>query len=402
VTTETRPSSLRALHDLARAAQGAADASEFLERLCSVVSRTFGFERVAISRYLAETEELEPVAAHGISLDELRHLPKAVRNRTYQHRAVEERRTVYIEDVRKDPAASSRIVAQFGIRSILAVPLMSAGQCLGSLAADHAGVPFTLEPGDLELVETIAALAAVFLEKAILHDEMVGLDNLKSNFIALASHELRTPVAVVSGISATLHLRGDELSQDQLAALRAALYEQSERTRELVDQLLDLSRLEARSIQIQPERVRIRPRIEEIVLLVAQDRAGEVSIDVPSRLEALVDPNALDRVVSNLVVNALRYGDAPITVAAEQRDRHFRVSVEDRGQGVPPEFVPRLFDRFSRSLASAERVHGGAGLGLSIAQSYARAHGGDLLYDNAKPRGARFELVIPSKPVLDS
>lgn len=393
------PAPLRALHDLAVAAHGADDAGRLLERICSYLAETFGFERVAISRYLPETDELQPVAAHGISLEELQLLPKALRDRLYQRRAVEERRTVFIEDVRSDPDASPQIVNRFGIRSILAVPLLSGGKCLGSLAADHAGVAFTLGKEDLELVETVATLASVFLEKALLHDEMVALDGLKSTFIALASHELRTPVAVVSGISATLYLRGDELNEQQLVALRAALYEQSERTRQLVDQLLDLSRLEARSIRIIPQRLRVRARIEELVLLAAQNRSEEIEVDVPDELEAIVDPNALDRVVSNLVVNALRYGEAPVKVAAEQRDRHFRVSVEDRGPGVPPEFVPSLFERFSRGEAGGDRAPGGAGLGLSIAQLYARAHGGDLFFEPAEPNGARFELVLPAKPV---
>jgi signal transduction histidine kinase len=122
-----------------------------------------------------------------------------------------------------------------------------------------------------------------------------------------------------------------------------------------------------------------------------------VRVDVPPDLEALVDPVALDRVVSNLLANALRYGRAPITVAAEQRDRHFRLTVEDRGDGVSPEFVPRLFERFSRAAHDA-LAPDGAGLGLSIAQSYAQAHGGELLYRRAERGGARFELVVPSDP----
>ena len=104
------------------------------------------------------------------------------------------------------------------------------------------------------------------------------------------------------------------------------------------------------------------------------------------------DPNAFDRIVSNLVVNAVRYGRAPITIAARQRDRHLRLTVEDRGGGVAREFVPRLFDRFSRG---DEAAGDGSGLGLSIAKSYAQAHGGELVYESAHPHGARFELVLP-------
>jgi signal transduction histidine kinase len=83
-----------------------------------------------------------------------------------------------------------------------------------------------------------------------------------------------------------------------------------------------------------------------------------------------------------------------VTVTAIERDTHLRLVVEDRGGGVPDEFVPRLFDRFTRSSASRGRSEG-AGLGLAIVQAYARAHGGDIVYEAAEPQGARFEIVLP-------
>jgi signal transduction histidine kinase len=223
-------------------------------------------------------------------------------------------------------------------------------------------------------------------------------DQLKTNFIALASHELRTPAAVIHGIASTLHLRGDQLESDQVHTLRRTLYEQTERMRQLVDQLLDLSRLEANGIEIEPRPVNVRSRVEVLMQLVPAEVAEEMKVHVAKDLEALVDPEAFDRIVSNLIVNAARYGEAPIEIAAEQRDRHFRLSVADHGLGVPPEFVPELFERFTRSGSSRRERSEGAGLGLAIAKSYAQAHGGDLLYHEVKPHGARFELVLPREP----
>jgi signal transduction histidine kinase len=144
--------------------------------------------------------------------------------------------------------------------------------------------------------------------------------------------------------------------------------------------------------------VNVRARLEELVQLVPPEVAQDVKVRVPEDLEALVDPNAFDRIVSNLLVNAARYGAAPIEVNAEQRDRHFRLSVVDHGGGVPAEFVPELFDRFTRSGSSRRERTEGAGLGLAIAKSFAQAHGGDLLYEDARPHGARFELVLPREP----
>jgi signal transduction histidine kinase len=221
-------------------------------------------------------------------------------------------------------------------------------------------------------------------------------DQLKTNFVALASHELRTPATVIHGLATTLHLRGEQLGEEQRDVLRRTLYEQTDRMRRLVDQLLDLSRLEANGIRIDPQPLAVLTRLEELVQSLAGDRTDDVRIAVPADLQALVDPNAFDRIVANLIVNAARYGAPPIEISAEQRDRHFRLTVADHGRGVPPEFVPLLFERFTRSGSSRERAEG-AGLGLAIAKSYAQAHGGDLLYEQVRPHGARFRLVIPTQ-----
>jgi signal transduction histidine kinase len=90
----------------------------------------------------------------------------------------------------------------------------------------------------------------------------------------------------------------------------------------------------------------------------------------------------------------LRHGEPPVTVTATRRDTHLRLAVEDRGEGVRHEFVPRLFDRFTRSAEARGRADG-SGLGLAIARAYARAHGGDIVYEPAMPHGARFEVVLP-------
>lgn len=116
-------------------------------------------------------------------------------------------------------------------------------------------------------------------------------------------------------------------------------------------------------------------------------------IDVAEDLEVHADRVALERIMGNLVGNALRYGVPPVVVRAQPMDTYLRVSVEDGGDGVPPELVPRLFERFERGT-----VGEGSGLGLSIAQAYARAHGGDLIYDRAETGGARFELILPRAP----
>jgi signal transduction histidine kinase len=253
---------------------------------------------------------------------------------------------------------------------------------------------------ELAVVRTLAALTALALDRARLfaheretREALERADEVKTNFVALAAHELRTPVATIHGLVETIHARRDQLAAAQVDELESVLRGQTSRMKTLVEQLLDLSRLEADAVDIAPTALAIRPRVEEIVLAVLGKDAGAVEIDVDSRLVAEVDPNALDRIVTNLLVNACRYGSAPVRISAEKNDRHFRVTVEDHGDGVPPEFVPDLFERFTRS--TGVRSSTGTGLGLAIARSYAQAHRGELIYEPARPHGARFQLVLP-------
>ena len=253
---------------------------------------------------------------------------------------------------------------------------------------------------ELALVRTLAALTALALDRARLfaheremREALQRADAVKTNFVALAAHELRTPVATIHGLVETINARRDQLTTGQVDELESVLRGQTTRMKALVEQLLDLSRLEAEAVDIRPTALAIRPRVEEIVAAVLGEDASVVEIDVDSRLVAEVDPDALDRIVSNLLVNACRYGSAPVRISAEKNDRHFRVTVEDHGEGVPPEFVPDLFERFTRS--SGSRSGTGTGLGLAIARSYAQAHRGDLIYEPAQPHGARFQLVLP-------
>lgn len=255
---------------------------------------------------------------------------------------------------------------------------------------------------EIASLRTLASLTQVALDRARLFSQeqaarraLEEADELKMNFIALAAHELRTPVAVIHGVIETIERRGSEIAAGQRADLEAMLRGQAAGLKSLVEQLLDLSRLDAHAVAIEPRRIPVRQRVEKIVALSAGSRVGEVSVEVPGDLEAVVDPNAFDRILSNLVTNALRYGRAPIHVSAQRENGQLQVAVEDRGEGVPSEFVPKLFERFSRSDPSRRRA-GGTGLGLAIAHSYAEAHAGELRYRDARPHGARFELVLPS------
>ena len=254
---------------------------------------------------------------------------------------------------------------------------------------------------ELALLRALGSVTGLALDRVRLyqaeHESRLQLERaneLKANFIALAAHELRTPMTTIHGFVTTLHHLGDRLDPEQRDTVRKALIQQTERMARLVEQLLDLSRLDAEAIEIVPERLNVRVQVEEIVRNAAAD-PDSVEVDVPEDAVATLDRNVLDRVVGNLITNAFRYGTPPVIVRAERTDRHVRITVEDRGIGVSPEFVPDLFERFSRSDGSRATAVG-TGLGLAIARSYARAHGGDLIYEDAVPVGARFRLILPT------
>jgi signal transduction histidine kinase len=281
------------------------------------------------------------------------------------------------------------ILRQKGIKSMLGVPLIVRGVSLGVL---HVGAltPRMFTRDEVDLLQLVAERVAIAIERARLHEELVQLDQLKLNFVAIASHELRTPATSVYGILKTLSERKDELTEELREELLRVGVEQGERLRRLLEDLLDLSRLDARAINVEPRPLVLKTALADVVH-GALPATAAVELEIPDDLAAVVDPLVLDRVVSNLVANAASYGAPPIRIAAKNRDRHLRVTVEDAGPGIPAELEGRVFDRFARG-----RDKSGHGLGLAIARAYAQAHGGDLIYDPSRG-GARFELIIPQE-----
>ena len=332
-----------------------------------------------------EADELVARAALGIE-EEVEQGVRVPLGRGFAGRIAAYRHPVILDDL--DVAdVFNPILREKGLKSMLGVPLLVRDRAIGVM---HVGTltyrRFTQE--DTDLMQLVAERVALAVERAQLHEETVRLDQLKLNFVAIASHELRTPATSVYGAFATLVERGDELSDEIREQLLQVGYEQATRLRRLLEELLDLSRLDSHAIALDPRPIVLHSALAQIVGH-AVAHTGDVSLEVPHDLAVVVDPLVLDRVVSNLLINATRYGRPPIVVSAEHRDRHLRVTVEDQGAGVPEELRPRLFERFARGETAS-----GSGLGLAIARSYARAHGGDLIYVPSGA-GARFELIVP-------
>jgi signal transduction histidine kinase len=348
--------------------------------------------RVAVYR-LHPSGEVVPVVNCGESaLEPVGGMVWSLDRRPIFRRAYDERRAVRVEGTGEDPVLPKTLLGGLDRSAdgpVVLAPLWGATTCLGFLAGEDGEFP----QERLDKFSAFADVLGAFLEQWLERDRLHRLDDLKSHFIALASHELRAPVSVIHGIGVTLNQRREALADDDVARLHGVLNEQTDHLVQLISQLLDLSRLEASAIKLDRQEIPVRDRIERIVRGVVPDYAEKIDVDVPDELATVADPAAFERIVANLVTNAVRYGEPPIRIAAEQRDTHFRLRVEDHGDGVASEFVPRLFERFTR--AGGQEKVSGTGLGLAIAQSYANAHGGELLYEPAQPKGARFELVLP-------
>jgi len=238
-------------------------------------------------------------------------------------------------------------------------------------------------------------LGAVTLLEDITH--LREIDRLKSEFIATASHELRTPLTSVQmGVYLLLEGAVGELTDKQQEVLQACRQD-CERLDKLMRDLLDLSKIEAG--ESQPRLAPVRAR--DLIAAIAEElrpqveaKGLELSIDAPVDLPQVeVDRTQIERVISNLVINAIRYTrHGEIKLSAERRDDHVAVSISDTGSGIPSEYLPHIFDKFVQ-VPGAQT--GGAGLGLAISKSLVEAHDGRMSVQSEVGRGTTFTFTLP-------
>lgn len=239
-------------------------------------------------------------------------------------------------------------------------------------------------------------LGAVVLLEDITH--LREIDRVKSDFIATASHELRTPL---TSVQMSVHLLLEEaaggLTEKQHEVLEACR-EDCDRLERLMRDLLDLSKIEAG--EAAPHLSPVSPgdlvvRAAEPFWTQMESRGVTLAVDAPRELPlVLADRAQIERVISNLVSNALRHTDrgGRIHISAVRRDGQVAVSVADTGHGIPPEYLPRIFERFIRV---PEAPSGGAGLGLAISKSIVEAHGGQIVVQSTVGHGTTFTFTLP-------
>jgi two-component system sensor histidine kinase KdpD len=225
--------------------------------------------------------------------------------------------------------------------------------------------------------------------------ELATVDRQRTALLAAVGHDLRTPLAGIKAAVSSLRQPDIAWSDADREDLLATIEQSADRLDAVVANLLDASRLEAGALTVQARPVALDEVVAAAVLAVP--RADErVEIDVADHLPlVLADPGLLERVVANLVDNALRHGgdDGPVEVRAVAGDRSAKLLVVDHGRGVPPEQRERLFEPFQRGGDGPARS--GAGLGLSVARGFAEAMGGALAADQSRGGGLTMRLRLP-------
>jgi two-component system sensor histidine kinase MtrB len=251
-----------------------------------------------------------------------------------------------------------------------------------------------LPVGDRDEIGTLAHSfneMAAALERRIAHER---------RFVGDVSHELRTPLTTLRASADYLLERSRELPPGERRAAEL-LSADLEYLRHLVDDLLDISRLESGPVQLSLERINVPDLVREVVARRTRATDAPVALSVEENGEALVtlaDKRRLERVVGNLVDNALIHGGSSVSVRVGADDGVIRLAVEDRGPGIPAGDLPRIFDRFYKADRSRARSGGrGSGLGLAIAQENARLHGGEIAVESGPGRGARFVFRLPRR-----
>ncbi len=220
--------------------------------------------------------------------------------------------------------------------------------------------------------------------------QLEAADRVKSEFLAMASHELRTPLTSIQGFATTLQMRWPHLSEQDKLDFIDVIAEQGERLGRLVDDLLTMSRIEAGNLatHVQPT------PLHDLASRTVDQFGGRASARIPDDLHVLADPDHVEQIIVNYVGNAIKYGEEPITVEAEAVGEWVELRVRDSGAGVPKEFVPQLFERFTQASDPTRRRSSGTGLGLSIVRALAAAQEGEAWYEPNEPTGAVFAVRL--------
>jgi GAF domain-containing protein len=306
------------------------------------------------------------------------------------------------------------LIEKTGLKSLAVVPIMHQGRVIGSLSGHQTSHPRRWAEDDVDLLAAIATQIGSTLENARLISELREASRLKDEFLATLSHELRTPLTAIKGwvdlLSENDALQFDEELADGIEVIRNS----ASSLTQLISDLLDLSRIQRRVLRLERKPSDINLVILDAVQVVrpsAIARRLELQLELDDHLPiANADPHRLQQVVWNLLNNAVKFTSegGRITVRSRLIDsagimlvddetepmRWIVIEVEDTGEGISPEFLPYVWDRFRQADGSSTRRHGGLGIGLALVKELVEAHGGHVAA-RSEGGGATFTVRLP-------
>ncbi len=401
-TATLRPQELEAVYAISRAVARAVDMDAALDEIIRLARPVFIFDNMILYRQLND-EELEPSYAKAIG-----------RGRAYEAQlswgeatALEAIRSGQAV-IRKEQANNPELDERVRIRYSLGLPLHLGAQKKGALVFIRFGGP-SYKPDQIRLAEFIAVHAAQLFE----HDQLVQrvvsleaerrLDRLQEDFIATVSHELLTPLGFIKGYATTLLREDAAWDETTRREFLTIIDEEADRLRELIENLMDSSRLQAGTLRMSFQPVRLDLFLREISTRARsrdENQQIELEIDSPG-LQAPVDPTRLAQVFDNLLINAAKYAPgAQITISLAQTDDKALITVRDNGPGIAPEHLANLFKRFYRVPTNNTTVRG-TGLGLFICRQIVRAHNGEIDVESRLGEGTTFHIYLPLKQEKD-
>lgn len=225
------------------------------------------------------------------------------------------------------------------------------------------------------------------------------LEVVRQEFLSNVSHELRTPLTSIMALAETLET-GAINDEDNNRRFLAIIQKNATRMQHLIDDILELSAIEAGNVSVNPETIQLRALVEDIVSsLSSSASARNIAVQnlVEGRTRVFADPYRLMQMLSNLIDNAIKFNreGGTITVVFESGERD-RIKVTDTGEGIPSQHLDRVFERFYRVDRARSRELGGTGLGLAIVKHLARAHGGEVTVNSRMGEGTQFTIELPS------
>jgi PAS domain S-box-containing protein len=316
---------------------------------------------------------------------------------------VKDRQPLLLADVGSAWLEGLQLLQQLAPRSIIVVPMVARGRPIGTLTFIATRAERRYGEADLALARDLAQRAANAVDNARVYAEAEGANRAKDQFLATLSHELRTPLTAMLGW--VLMLQSGRLSGDAAAAALASIERNTRVQTQLINDLLDISRIVAGKLQLERRPVDLRVVIGhalDSVRRAAESKRLTVGCAiVPEAAWVPGDAVRLEQVLVNLLGNAVKFTPegGHIEVQLDAEDALARLTVTDTGQGIEPAVLPHVFDSFRQADSSSTRRHGGLGLGLAIVRRLVDMHHGQVAaFSAGKDRGATFVVRLPRLP----